>query len=162
MKKKYDDKDRVEAELRRWKAKNQYPRGTIHDLLDHIDHIAKVAGVEYVGIGSDFDGVSVLPTQLEDVSSYPYITQGLLDRGYTDEQIQGILGGNLLRVMRGVEACAAKHRRTRQSNWKGCVVARPRQYDRFRVAPTDPATLAQSRRRADCSGKLAEFIRRVG
>ena len=110
LKKKYDDKDRVEAELRRWKAKNKYPRGTIHDLLDHIDHIAKVVGPEYIGIGSDYDGVSLLPTQLEDASTYPYITQGLIDRGYTDEQIKGILGGNLLRVMRGVEACAAKHK----------------------------------------------------
>jgi len=111
LKKKYpDDKDRVDAEMDRWKAKHKYPRGTIHDLLDHIDHIAKVAGPEHVGIGSDFDGVDVVPLQLEDVSCYPYITQGLLDRGYTDEQIKGILGGNLLRVMRGVEACAAKHR----------------------------------------------------
>ena len=63
------------------------------------------------GLGSDFDGVSKLPEQLEDVSCYPYITQGLLDRGYTDEQIRGILGGNLMRVFRGVEAYAAKHRR---------------------------------------------------
>ena len=79
-------------------------------MLDHIDHIAKVAGVEYVGIGSDFDGVSVLPTQLEDVSCYPYITQGLFDRGYTEEQIRGILGGNMMRVFRGAEAYAAKHK----------------------------------------------------
>ena len=69
-----------------------------------------MAGVEHVGLGSDFDGVSVLPTQLDDVSCYPYITQGLLDRGYTEEQIQGILGGNLMRVFRGAEAYAAKHR----------------------------------------------------
>jgi membrane dipeptidase len=100
--------DEVDREMRRWKAKNPYPRGTIHDLLDHIDHIAKVAGVEHVGLGSDYDGVSVLPTQLDDVSSYPYITQGLLDRGYTEEQIQGIMGGNLMRVFRKVEAAAAK------------------------------------------------------
>jgi membrane dipeptidase len=100
--------DEVDREMRRWKAKNPYPRGTIHDLLDHIDHIAKVAGVEHVGLGSDYDGVSVLPTQLDDVSSYPYITQGLLDRGYSEEQIQGILGGNVMRVFRAAEAIAAK------------------------------------------------------
>jgi membrane dipeptidase len=110
LKTKYDDKDKVESELKRWKATHKYPRGTIHDLLDHIDHIAKVAGPEYVGIGSDYDGVSLLPTQLEDASTYPYITQGLIDRGYTDNQIKGILGGNLLRVMRGAESCAAKFR----------------------------------------------------
>jgi membrane dipeptidase len=112
LKKKYGENDkRAEVELRRWKAKHPYPRGTIHDLLAHIDHIAKVAGVDKVGFGSDFDGVSKLPMQLEDVSCYPYITQGLLDRGYTDEQIRGILGGNLMRVFRGAEAYAAKHKK---------------------------------------------------
>jgi membrane dipeptidase len=100
--------DEVDREMRRWKARNNYPRGTIHDLLDHIDHIAKVAGVEYVGLGSDYDGVSMLPTQLEDVSSYPYITQGLMDRGYSEEDIQAILGGNLMRVFRGAEKAAQK------------------------------------------------------
>jgi membrane dipeptidase len=102
--------DEVDREMRRWKAKNPYPRGTIHDLLDHIDHIAKVAGVEHVGLGSDYDGVSVLPTQLDDASSYPYITQGLLDRGYTEKEIQGILGGNVIRVFQKAEAVAAKNR----------------------------------------------------
>ena len=134
-------RDRVDAELRRWKAKNKYPRGTIHDLLDHIDHIAKVVGPEYVGIGSDYDGVSVLPTQLEDASTYPYITQGLIDRGYTDEQIKGILGGNLLRVMRGVEAYAAKHQNARRSNSKGYVVARPSPIRSISRRAVDPATL---------------------
>jgi membrane dipeptidase len=113
LKKEYpDDAARVDKEIKRWKVHHQYARGTIHDVLDHIDHIAKVAGVEYVGLGSDFDGVSKLPTQLEDVSCYPYITQGLIDRGYTDEQIQSILGGNLMRVFRGVEAVAAKQGKT--------------------------------------------------
>jgi len=103
--------DEADREMRRWKAKNPYPRGTIHDLLDHIDHIAKVAGVEHVGLGSDYDGVSVLPTQLDDASSYPYITQGLLDRGYTEKEIHGILGGNLIRVFQKAEVVAAKNRR---------------------------------------------------
>jgi membrane dipeptidase len=103
-----DDRDRVRREMRRWYRRHPYPRGTIHVLLDHIDHIAKTAGVEHVGLGSDFDGVSVLPEQLDDVSYYPYITQGLLDRGYSDEQIQGILGGNLMRVFRGAEAAAKR------------------------------------------------------
>jgi membrane dipeptidase len=110
LKKKYDDPKRVDQEMKRWKAEHPLPRGTIYDVLDHIDHIAKVAGVTHVGIGSDFDGVSLLPTQLEDVSCYPYLTQGLLDRGYTEEQIRGILGENLMRVFRGVEAYATKHK----------------------------------------------------
>ena len=104
----FNDPERVRREMRRWQRRHPYPRGTIHDLLDHIDHIAKVAGVEHVGLGSDYDGVSVLPTQLDDVSYYPYITQGLFDRGYTEEQIQGILGGNLMRVFRGAEAVAKR------------------------------------------------------
>src|SRR4051794_39861248 len=108
----HDDPKVVKDEMARWKKKHQLPNGTIHDLLDHIDHISKVAGVQYVGIGSDFDGVSVLPKQLEDVSCYPYITQGLLDRGYTEDQIRGILGGNLMRIFRGAEAYAAKHKRS--------------------------------------------------
>jgi membrane dipeptidase len=110
FKKTHGDEKLVKDEMTRWKKQHQLPSGTIHDLLDHIDHISKVAGVQYVGIGSDFDGVSVLPKQLEDVSCYPYITQGLMDRGYTEEQIRGILGGNMMRVFRGAEAYAAKHR----------------------------------------------------
>jgi membrane dipeptidase len=96
----------VERQMNRWRSQNPMPRGTIHHVLDHIDHIAKVAGPEHVGLGSDYDGVSTLPTQLEDVSTYPYITQGLLDRGYTHDEIRGILGGNLMRVMRQVEQVA--------------------------------------------------------
>jgi membrane dipeptidase len=106
LKQEIDDPEQVSREMRRWYRRNSYPRGTIHDLLDHIDHIAKVAGVEHVGLGSDFDGVSKLPEQLEDVSYYPYITQGLLDRGYSEQQIRAILGGNLMRVFRGAEAAA--------------------------------------------------------
>jgi membrane dipeptidase len=101
-----NDAERVRREMRRWQRRHPYPRGTIHTLLDHIDHIAKVAGVEHVGLGSDYDGISVLPDQLDDVSYYPYITQGLLDRGYTESQIQAILGGNLMRVFRAAEAAA--------------------------------------------------------
>ena len=108
LKSEIDDPERVSREMRRWYRRRPYPRGTIHDLLDHIDHIAKVAGPRHVGLGSDFDGVSVLPEQLDDVSYFPYITQGLLDRGYSQEEIQGILGGNLMRVFRAAEAAAKK------------------------------------------------------
>ena len=80
--------------------------GTIHTLVDHIDHIAKTAGVDHVGIGSDYDGITDLPTQLEDVSTYPYITQALLDRGYAPDDVKKILGGNLLRVLRQAERVA--------------------------------------------------------
>jgi membrane dipeptidase len=78
-------------------------RGTVRDVVDHIEHIIKVAGIDHVGIGSDFDGVPRLPRQLDDVAHYPYITQELLNRGYDREQIHKILGANLLRVLRQAE-----------------------------------------------------------
>jgi membrane dipeptidase len=108
LKRQIDDPDQISREMRRWYRRHPYPRGTIHDLLDHIDHIARVSGARHVGLGSDFDGISTLPKQLEDVSCYPYITQGLLDRGYTEDQIQGILGGNLMRVFGRAEAVAPR------------------------------------------------------
>jgi membrane dipeptidase len=106
LKKSIKDPELLQAELRRTDPKGPMARGTIHDLVDHIDHIVKVAGVDHVGLGSDFDGVSTLPTQLEDVSCYPYITQALLDRGYSEADIKKILGENLLRVMKKVEEVA--------------------------------------------------------
>ncbi len=102
------DAVKVQAELRRLEPKGPMERGTIHDLIDHIDHIVKVAGIDHVGLGSDYDGVSVLPTQLEDVSSYPFITQALLNRGYSESDIKKVLGENLLRVMKKVEEVAEK------------------------------------------------------
>ncbi|MCC6493081.1 MAG: dipeptidase [Pirellulales bacterium] len=100
----------VDAAVRRWDAERggRGPRGTIHTLIDHIDHIVQVAGVDHVGLGSDYDGISILPTQLDDASSYPYITQALLDRGYSHEDVRKILGLNLLRAMRQTEQTAAK------------------------------------------------------
>lgn len=102
------DKDKADEVVKRWRRANPMPRGTIHDLVDHIDHIVSVAGINHVGIGSDYDGVSILPTQLEDVSTYPLITQALLDRGYSEAEIKRVLGENVLRVMREVEKVAAK------------------------------------------------------
>ncbi|MBC8354009.1 MAG: membrane dipeptidase [Planctomycetes bacterium] len=93
-----------------WRLKNPILPGTIHDVVDHIDHIVRVAGVDHVGIGSDYDGVSSLPKQLEDVSTYPLITQALLTRGYTAEEIHKIMSGNILRAMREAEAVATSER----------------------------------------------------
>jgi membrane dipeptidase len=100
---KYQDEKELQAARVAWKKEHPTPRGSVHTVVDHIEHIIKVAGVEHVGIGSDFDGINSTPQQLDDVSYYPYITQELLNRGHSKEDIRKILGGNLLRVLRDAE-----------------------------------------------------------
>ena len=78
------------------------PRTPLSVLVDHIDHIARVAGIEHVGIGSDFDGVTAVPAGMEDITYLPRLAQALLDRGYSDADITRILGGNMMRVMEQV------------------------------------------------------------
>ncbi len=83
---------------------------TMDDVLDHIDHVVEVAGIDHVGIGTDFDGVGdSLPIGFKDVSDYPNFIDGLLARGYSESDIEKILGGNLMRVWQEVEAYAAAH-----------------------------------------------------
>jgi len=95
----YLDDDRIERE---WMAR--IPRPPMSSLIDHIDHIAKVAGIDHVGLGSDFDGVSgATPQGIDSAADLPKITQALLDRGYSANDIRKILGGNLLRVFREAE-----------------------------------------------------------
>lgn len=88
------------AAKQQWEAEHPVIRGTVRDVVDHIDHIVKVAGIDHVGLGSDFDGVAVMPEQLDDVAAYPVITQELLNRGYTAAGIAKIMSGNALRVLR--------------------------------------------------------------
>jgi membrane dipeptidase len=84
-----------------------YPYATLEQTLDHFDHVIELTGVDYVGIGSDYDGVGdSLPEGLKDVSTYPNLVEGLLRRGYSDDDIRKILGENLLRVWREVENVA--------------------------------------------------------
>ena len=94
--------------LAQWHKEHPVPPGSVHTVVDHIEHIVKVAGIDHVGLGSDFDGINAVPKQLEDVSCFPHITQELLNRGYSREQIHKILGGNLLRVLREAEKVAQK------------------------------------------------------
>jgi membrane dipeptidase len=103
LKAKYPNEKEFQAAMAQYRKDNPIPRGTIHDVVDHIEHIIKVAGIDHVGLGSDFDGIDSTPEQLEDVSKYPYITQELLNRGYKKEQIVKVLGANLMRVFRDVE-----------------------------------------------------------
>ncbi len=100
---------------REWMAK--IPRPPLKSLIDHIDHIAKVAGVDHVGLGSDFDGVSgATPQGIDSAADLPKITQALLDRGYSADDINNILGGNLLRVFRQVEAVSREMQAQSQSH----------------------------------------------
>src|SRR5438270_3470061 len=95
----YMEVDRI---TREWMAK--IPRPPLKSLIDHIDHVAKVAGVDHTGLGSDFDGVSgALPQGMESVAHLPNITQAPPDRGYSAQDIHKILGGNVLRVFREIE-----------------------------------------------------------
>lgn len=84
------------------------PRATLADVVAHIDHIRQIAGINAIGIGSDFDGIDCVPVGLEDVSKFPNLTRALLEKGYSAEDIRKIYGGNLLRVMRAVEGAAGK------------------------------------------------------
>jgi membrane dipeptidase len=83
-------------------------RATLADVVAHIDHIRQIAGIDAIGLGGDFDGVSCTPAGLDDVSKYPNLTRALLEKGYSAEDIRKIYGGNFLRVMRAVEAAAGK------------------------------------------------------
>ena len=93
----------VRDELDRWDGVNPAPRAKLTEVADHIDHLRSVAGIDHIGIGSDFDGISTVPEGLEDVSKYPMLTAELIRREYSDDDILKILGGNVLRVMRQVE-----------------------------------------------------------
>jgi len=79
-------------------------RPTIGQVLDHFDYVARLIGVDHVGVGSDFDGITVAPAGLEDVTRFPDLTKGLLERGYSVEDVKKILGGNFMRVLRAAEA----------------------------------------------------------
>ena len=112
LEKQYNEGKIDENQLQNYQRQllNQVPRPPMSNLIDHIDHIAKVAGVDHVGIGSDFDGVDCLPEGIDSVADLPKITESLANRGYTAKQLQMILGGNLLRVFSDVEKTAREIR----------------------------------------------------
>lgn len=87
----------------RWNGLNDTGRKVIERIADHIDHTLQVGGIDHVGLGSDFDGINSAPRGMEDVSKLPDLVVELARRGYSEEDLIKILGGNLLRVMRQVE-----------------------------------------------------------
>ena len=89
------------------------PRPTLADVADHIDHIKNLIGIDYIGIGGDYDGMPPGPVGLEDVSTYPALFVELLRRGYSDSDVAKIAGKNVLRVMKDVEKVASKEQLSR-------------------------------------------------
>lgn len=111
LREKYPDRKELRAAYNAYRKENPFPAGSVHHVVDHIEHIIKIAGVDHVGIGSDYDGIDKAPAQLEDVSCYPYITQELLNRGHSPEAVHKVMGLNALRALREAERVAKE--------WKG-------------------------------------------
>jgi membrane dipeptidase len=107
-----DDPERLAEEGDKLEAQNPLPPLPLSKLIDHIDHIVKVAGIDHVGLGADFDGANDFPEGARDVSMLPNITYELLKRGYSEQDIDKILGGNFLRVFAQAENVARKMSRT--------------------------------------------------
>jgi membrane dipeptidase len=97
----------VAAGLKSWEAAHPAPTVTVADVANHIDHIAKVAGHDHVGIGGDFDGIDATPTDLTGVEDYPRLFAELIRRGWSDANLAKLAGGNVLRVMRRAEQVTA-------------------------------------------------------
>jgi membrane dipeptidase len=109
---KYPDPAEFAKAFEAWSKANPGQRGTISNVAVHIDHIVKVAGIDHVGIGSDFDGITAWPVGLEDVSDYPRLTEELLKRGYSEGDVHKILGGNVLRAFREAGKVSERLRKT--------------------------------------------------
>jgi membrane dipeptidase len=101
-----------------WEESNPTPSPTIGDVVNHLEHVRRIAGIDHVGIGSDYDGTSLLPVGLEDVSTYPILFAELSRRGWSDEDLRKLAGENLLRVLRQAERVARRLRRERPPSTK--------------------------------------------
>ncbi len=107
-----DTAERVRR-MEAWKTEHPAPSATLAQVADHIEHVRQVAGVDHVGIGSDFDGIENVPVGLEDVSKFPYLFAELIRRGWKDPDLKKLAGQNLLRVFRQAESTAARLQRER-------------------------------------------------
>ncbi len=103
--------EKVSAGLSEWDAANPMPLATISDMADHVDHIREVAGIDYIGLGGDYDGMATGPVGMEDVSGYPALFEELARRGYSQQDLEKIASRNMMRVMREAEAYAAAQAR---------------------------------------------------
>jgi membrane dipeptidase len=108
--------DKAKAALEAWQAQHPRPDTTLAQVADHVEHIRRVAGIEHVGLGSDFDGIPDAPVGLEGVNRYPALLQELMRRGWSDEDIAKLAGENLLRVLAKAETVSAKLRQERSAS----------------------------------------------
>lgn len=102
------DPKRAKAEHEAWQRAHPAPRATLAEVADHVEHVRKVAGVDHVGLGSDFDGITSTPLGLEGVDRYPVLLAELLRRGWSEADLEKLAGGNVLRVLGEAERVAAK------------------------------------------------------
>jgi membrane dipeptidase len=102
------DPARAKTSLDAWIAANPPPKATLAQVADHIDRVRKIAGIDHVGLGSDFDGIPATPEGLSGVDTYPALLAELARRGWSAEDLAKLAGGNVLRVMRAGEAVAAR------------------------------------------------------
>ena len=100
----------VEAGVKAWEAAHPRPATDVRIVADHIEHVARIAGHDHVGIGGDYDGIPYTPTGLEGVETYPVLFAELIRRGWTDADLVKLAGGNVLRALRGAEATARSMR----------------------------------------------------
>jgi membrane dipeptidase len=119
-----DDPARARAERMKLLAEH-LPPTPLSVLMEHIEHLIKVAGIDHVGLGSDFDGISSVPQEMQDVSQYPNITYELLKRGHSESDVKKVLGENLLRVMAEVERVAQSHGGTTSGNGSTMRLKKP-------------------------------------
>src|SRR5204863_1265628 len=102
------------AEMRAWRAAHPRPTASVAQVADHIEHVRKIAGVDHVGIGSDFDGITETVVGLEDVSKFPAVFAELARRGWSDADLAKLSNGNVLRVLKQAETVAARLQKTRK------------------------------------------------
>jgi membrane dipeptidase len=114
-----NDEADINKKLSEWIRANPAPVATVADVADHIDHVRKVAGIDNIGIGSDFDGIDFGPVGLEDVSKMPILFAELLRRGYSEADLKKISGLNMLRAMKQMESVAARLHSTRKPIVRG-------------------------------------------
>jgi membrane dipeptidase len=107
------EKEKAQKEIR---DAHPLPKATLAQVADHVEYVRKVAGIDHVGLGSDFDGIDEGPVGLEDVSRYPYLFAELMKRGWSDEDLRKLAGLNVLRVLRKAEEVAKRLQATRPAS----------------------------------------------